>query len=169
LSDHLSKFELIQDRLADVQAKFLALLEEIPDELLEYDWADRRWTIKEELVHIVQVVEIMPGGIEKARTDRKRSMLAFIPAGFRHWINGQVIIPRKAKYATRETIALAYLTAHQILISKLGKLMDDDWEKGMPYPRTHRTVEQMAHRPVEHFEEHEAHIRCLLDMGIESK
>ena len=153
----------LKDKLEETQRKFLNLLEEIPHKELNEIWMGEGWTIKEELVHIVQVVEVIPPGIERASKGGKRSFLGFIPAGIRGWINGHIIIPQKAKNETRDTLASAYQSAHKNLIGKLDKLREDDWEKGMPYPRKYRTVEQMAYRPVEHFEEHEAHIRHLLD------
>lgn len=123
------------------------------------------WTLKEEMVHIVQVLELMLDGIERAIKGGRRSTLAIIPPGIRSWVNGQIIIPIKAKNETRATIAAAYQDAHKILVNLLVKLKDADWKKGMPYPRKFRTVEQMAYHQVEHFEEHEVHIRRCLKMG----
>jgi len=157
----------LQDKLEDVKNKFLRLLEDIPDKDLERKQIDETWTIKEELVHIIQVVEVIPSGIERASQGHQRSWLGFIPASLRSSVNGRIIIPQKAKNETRETIARAYQEAHKILISKLETLKDDDWKKGMPYPRKYRTVAQMAYRPVGHFEEHEVHIHRLLGMERE--
>ncbi len=155
---------MIQDQLEEVQTKFLRLLEEIPDRDLERKAIGENWTIKEELVHIVQVVEVIPAGIERASNGGRRSFLGFVPAKLRNWINGHVIIPWKAKNKSRETIAAAYQDAHKVLVNLLAKLNDKDWAKRLPYPRQYRTVEQIAYRPVEHFEEHKTHIRRLLGM-----
>ncbi len=54
----------IQEKLEEVQIKFLRLLEEIPDRDLERKPVGENWTIKQELVHIVQVLEVLPAGIE---------------------------------------------------------------------------------------------------------
>jgi len=156
----------MQGKLEEVQINFLRLLEEIPDRDLERKLAGESWTIKDELVHIVQVIQVIPAGIERASKGRKRSLLGFVPSGFRSWVNGHVIIPLKAKNETRETIASAYQDAHKVLVNKLDELNEKDWDKGMPYPRKYRTVEQMAYRPIEHFEEHEAHIHQLLGNEI---
>ena len=152
------------DKLEEVRIRFLRLLEEIPEGSLERKLPGENWTIKEELVHIVQVVEIIPAGIEGARQGSKRSLLGYVPTPVRSWINGCIIIPRKARNETRETIGRAYQEAHKILINKLEKLDEVDWQKSMPYPRKFRTIEQMANRPIEHFTEHEEHIRQLLGM-----
>ncbi len=36
--------------------------------------------------------------------------------------------------------------------------------RGAYFPREYRTVEQMAHRPAEHFAEHAAHLRHVLGL-----
>ena len=156
-----------QDKLEKVQSKFLCLLEEIPDRDWNRKFAGESWTIKQEMVHIVQVLQVLPAGIERASKGGKRSFLGSVPAGLRNWVNGHIIIPLKAKNETRESIARAYQDANKALVSTLEKLTEKDWNKGMPYPRKYRTVEQMAYRPVEHFEEHEAHLRRLLEMEKE--
>lgn len=156
----------LQDQLEEVQVKFLSLLEEIPNQEMDRKWADEGWTIKEELVHIIQVVEVIPAGIDTVSKGKKRSLLSLIPPSVRGWVNGQIIIPQKAKNKTRKTIMRAYQDAHKILIDKLEELSEGDLDKGMPYPRKYRTIAQMAYRPVEHFEEHEAHIRALLEMNV---
>jgi hypothetical protein len=162
MPDQIQRRKQIQGKLEEVQSRFLRLLAKIPDDHLERAWFGEGWTIKEELVHVVQVVEVMPSVIEQAIMGRKRSFLSFIPSGFRGWVNGNLIIPRKTKNATRESITAAYQDAHKVLINKLDEVKENDWGKGMPYPRKYRTVEQLAYRPIEHFEEHEAHIRQLL-------
>jgi hypothetical protein len=164
VSEQSNQAKSIQGRLLEIQHRFLSLLEEIP----EKDW-DRKisaegWTIKQEMVHIVQVLEVLPAGIERACRGSKRSLLGFIPSKLRNWANGQVIIPLRAKNQTRESIASAYQDAHDALINILMNLEEEDWEKGMPFPKKFRTVEQMAYRPVEHFDEHERHLRRVLGM-----
>jgi hypothetical protein len=167
LSNTLHKKKHLQDKLEEVQAKFLHLLEVIPEREMDKKWVGEGWTIKEELMHMVQVVEVIPKGIERASKGGKRSLLGFVPTDVRGWVNGYLIVPRKAKNETRETIARAYREAHKNLLNQLEKLREDDWEKGMPYPRKYRTIEQMAYRPVEHFEEHASHIHRLLEMKNE--
>jgi len=162
LSELSGKYKSIKDQLEETRSRFCRLLADIPDSDLDRPLVGGLWTIKQEMVHIVQALEVLPTGIERARVGSKRSLLGSIPSGLRNWVNGHIIIPWKAKYQTRETIANAYQDAHQIMLLSLENLTRDDWGKGMPYPRVYRTVEQMAQRPIEHFEEHEAHIRLLL-------
>jgi hypothetical protein len=162
MSDPFSRKRHLQDRLGATKRDFLCLLDEISDADLERLFPGEKWTIKEELVHIVQVLEVIPGGIERASQGGKRSMLGFVPSGLRSWVNGTLIIPRKAKHETQATIIKAYADAHENLINQLEELGEDDWHKGMPYPRKYRTLAQLAYRPVEHFEDHQAHIRTLM-------
>lgn len=159
LTDQSNKIKTIDNKLEEVKHDFLRLLEEIPD----IDW-DRKlsgegWTAKQEMVHIVQVLQVLPAGIKRARAGGKRSLLGFVPAAIRSWINGRILIPLKARKETRESIARTYKEAHKEFVRILGELTETDLRKGMPYPRKYRTVAQMAYRPVEHFKEHEAHLR----------
>ena len=57
---------------------------------------------------------------------------------------------------------MAALMPNDPLVDLLGALPEESWNKGMPYPKKYRTVEQMALRPAEHFEEHLGHLRNLL-------
>jgi len=114
----------------------------------------------------LQVLQIIPNGIEQAVKGRTQSILGYIPSNIRSWVNCHVIIPQKAKNATRESIASAYQDAHKVMLAILDEINENDWEKGIPYPRKYRTVKQLAHRPIEHFQEHEIHIRELVTKGI---
>ncbi len=156
-----TRLEAIREELEETQLKFLHLLDEVP----EKDWNRRfpgeGWTIKQEMVHIVQVINIIPDGIQRARAGRPRSFLAFVPTGLRSWVNGHVVIPMMARNATRASLADKYNRAHTALVDLLVTLTEEAWCKGMPYPKKYRTVEQMAHRPVEHFEEHLGHLRNI--------
>lgn len=44
------------------------------------------------------------------------------------------------------------------------ELPEEARQKGAAYPPQYRTVDQMAHRPAEHLEEHAAHLCRLLDL-----
>ncbi len=165
MSTQSNKIKHIQNQLEGVKLKFLGLLEEIPDADWERKPSGEGWTVKQEMVHILQVLQVIPRGIKRASAGRKRSLLGFVPAGLRGWVNGHILIPLKAKPETRGSIAENYLEAHKELIGIAGKLTEAELRKGMPYPRKYRTVEQMALRPVEHFEEHETHLRSLLRIG----
>jgi hypothetical protein len=156
-----ARLEAILEELDKARLKFLHLL----DEVSEKDWNRRfpgeGWTIKQEMVHIVQVLNVIPDGIRRASTGRVRSFLAFVPAGLRSWVNGHVVIPMMAINATHASLANNYNKAHTTLVDLLVTLPEEAWSKGMPYPKKYRTVEQMAHRPVEHFEEHLGHLRNM--------
>ncbi len=162
-----SCFESIQKELEEVRLNFFRLLDAISDS----DW-DRRllgegWTVKQEMVHIVQVLNVLSNGIRRASSKGKRSMLAIVPPGLRSWVNGYIVIPFLARSATRQSIAKAYDKAHNALLGLLKELPEEAWSKGVPYPRKYRTVEQMAHRPAEHFKEHVAHLRTLPGIKLE--
>lgn len=162
-----TQFELVREKLEEVRLRFLHLL----DEILEKDWNRRfpgeGWTIKQEMVHIVQVVNILPNGIRRASRGGKRSVLVIVPVSLRSWFNGYIVIPFMARGATLQTTAEAYNKAHGALLDMLEALPEDAWSKGMPYPRKYRTVEQMAHRPIEHFDEHLEHLQNMLGIKTE--
>jgi hypothetical protein len=154
--------KILQDELEQAKDDFLLLLANIPPDVWQQQPKGRAWTLKEELVHIVQVLEVIPKGIERARAGKKRSWLGLIPTGLRGWVNGRILIPRRARRETQVSIRSAYDEAHCVLVSLIAELTQTDLQKGMPYPRQYRTVEQMVYRPVEHFREHEVHIRQVL-------
>ena len=158
--------KVVREELEKVRLRFLHLLNTVS----EKDWNRRfpgeGWTIKQEMVHIVQVLYVIPTGIQQASAGRGRSLLAIVPAGLRSWVNGHIVIPMMSKNATRTTIADKYNKAHIALIDLLEALPEGSWSKGMPYPRKYRTVGQMAHRPAEHFEEHLEHLQNVLRIKI---
>ena len=160
-----NQFANIRPELEEVRQGFLRLLELIPDNALDRKFPGEGWTIKQELVHIVQALEILPKGIKRAVIGKGRSALSFIPTGVRGWINGFILIPLAARRATRISIAETYQKAFNMLLDTLKELPEEAWHKGAAYPRQYRTVEQMAHRPSEHFEEHAAHLCRLLNIN----
>ena len=164
MSNPSSQFANIQLELDEVRQNFLGLLELIPDEALDCKFPGEGWTVKQELVHIVQAVVILPKGIKRAVSGKSRSALSFIPTKIRGWFNGFVLIPLASRRATRASIVEAWGKAFNILLNTLREVPEEAWHKGTAYPRQYRTVEQMAHRPVEHFEEHAEHLCRLLNI-----
>lgn len=162
-----TRFEVVREELEKVRLRFLHLLDEVPEKDWNHRFPGEGWTIKQEMVHMVQVLNIIPTGIRRASTGRVRSFLAIVPAGLRGWVNGHVVVPLMSLNATRATIADKYNKAHTALVALLEALPEGSWSKGMPYPKKYRTVEQMAHRPAEHFEEHVGHLRNVLGIKVE--
>ncbi|MFC1878572.1 DinB family protein [Chloroflexota bacterium] len=156
------RFMKIKDELADVRQKFNWLLYQIPDGDWDLKLPGEAWTAKEEMMHIVQALEVLPKGINKAVGKSSRSILSFIPSELRGRVNGYIIIPLRSIGATKKSIADAYDQAYNAITKILANLPEDAWDKGAAYPRQYRTVEQMAHRPMEHFEEHSAHLCSVL-------
>jgi hypothetical protein len=164
MSSPSDRFANIQPELEEIQQSFLRLLELIPDDDLNRRFAGESWSIKQELVHIVQALELLPKGIERAVLGKRRSALSFIPIGVRGWFNGFILIPLAARQATRASIAKAYGKAFNKLLNTLREVPEEAWHRGTAYPRQYRTIEQMAHRPIEHFEEHATHLCRLLNI-----
>lgn len=96
--DKVSHFAIIKSELEEVKNKFLWLVYENP----EYDWGRKvpgdAWTAKEEMVHIVQALEVLPKGIRLALHGGKRSILSNVPSVIRSWVNGYLVIPILAKW-----------------------------------------------------------------------
>lgn len=159
---HSARFESVREELEMLRSRYLHLLNEIPDKDWNRRFPGEGWTIKQEMVHIVQVVNILPNGIRRASRGGRRSILAIVPGSLRSWLNGYIVIPFIARNATRRSIMEAYDKAHKALLDVLENLPEDAWNKGMPYPKKYRTVEQLAHRPLEHFEEHLEHLQNAL-------
>lgn len=167
LSTQPTRLKGIREELSKVQLGFLHLIDEISEEDWNRRFPGKGWTIKQEMVHIVQVLNVIPKGIRRASNGGRRSILAIVPTSLRGWANGYIIIPFMARSATCQSVAEAYKKAHIVLINTLEELPEEAWSKGMPYPRKYRTVEQMAHRPAEHFEEHLGHLRNVIGIKIQ--
>jgi hypothetical protein len=75
-------------------------------------------------------------------------------------VNGYIVI---------SILANAFENAFHSLVEILEKFPEEDWKKGTRYPRQYRTVEQMAHRPKERFDEHAPHLCEKLGIGREGK
>ncbi|HLO28482.1 MAG TPA: DinB family protein [Anaerolineales bacterium] len=163
MSNPSNQFANILPELEEVRENFLRLVETIPEDVLDHKFPGEGWTIKQELVHIVQAVAILPKGIKRAVVGKNRSALSFIPTNMRSWFNGFILIPLASRRATRASIVEAYGQAFNTLLNTLREVPEEAWHKGAAYPRQYRTVEQMAHRPAEHFEEHAAHLCRLLN------
>lgn len=162
-----TRFEAVREKLEDTRSQFLHLLDTIP----EKDWERRHpgegWSIQQEMVHIVQVVSILPNGIRRASQGGRKSILAIVPPGLRSWFNGHILIPLLARRATRRSVGEAYNKAHKALLDILAGLPEEAWSKGIPYPRKYRSVEQLALRPAAHFEEHREHLRNLVGIRMD--
>ena len=155
----LDQIEKINEELVDVKKEFISLVKETSEDYWERKFKGEIWTIKEEMVHIVQALQILPKGINRAITESGRSFLSYIPSGLRGWVNGYIIVPRLARKLTSESLINEYEKAHIALLLTLERISGKDWQKGTKYPQKFRTVEEMFHRPKEHFEEHARNIR----------
>jgi DinB family protein len=164
---HPTRFEPVREKLERVRLRFLSLLDKIPEKDWDRHLPGEGWTIKQEMVHMVQVLNVLPNGIRRASKGGERSILAIVPTHLRSWFNGHIIVPFMARSATRQSTGEAYSKAHGTLVKILEVLPEEAWGKGMPYPKKYRTVEQMALRPIEHFEEHLVHLQNVLGSKIE--
>jgi hypothetical protein len=158
-----SRLEAAKVQLEAVQQDFFGLLEAIPEAGWDSKPSGSGWTARQLMVHMVQVLEILPAGIIRASTGGRKSLLSLVPPDLRGWVNGRIIVPLKARGENHESIARSYQVANRRLIYTLEQLAEEDWDKGMPYPSQFRTVEQMAYRPVEHLEEHKANLLPWLE------
>src|SRR5512145_2094688 len=98
------QFEFMREELEKVRLAFLRLLDAIPEQDWERRFPGEGWTIKQEMVHMVQVFKVIPAGIRRASAGRGRSLLAIVPAGLRSWVNGQIVIPWMSRIVTRASI-----------------------------------------------------------------
>lgn len=162
-----AQLESARVKLEEVRGKFLSLLGKISEDDWDRRFPNEGWTVKQEMVHIVQVLNVLPKGIKRASEGGRRSILAVVPTNLRGWFNGRILVPFMARNATRQSVGEAYNKAHHVLLDLLAALPEDAWSRGMPYPKKYRTVEQMAFRPVEHFQEHVEHLRNMLGIEME--
>jgi DinB superfamily len=157
------QFASIQAELENVKDEFHQLLASIPDEDWNRKIPGEHWTAKQELVHVAQALQTIPGSIQRATTGHGGALMALTPVALRNWANGYILIPVISRKATRDSITAEYEKAHADLVDLLGTLPDEAWSKGAKYGE-YMTVEQMAHHPREHLAEHSAHLRQVLHL-----
>ena len=159
MNSESDRIEKINQELVEVRKDFTLLVQETAGNNWDRKIAGEVWSIKEELAHIVQALQVLPRGIKRAITGSGRSFLSFVPSRLRGWLNGHIIVPHMAKKLTHEALIEAYEKAHLELLLTLEQVSAEDWQKGTKYPQKYRTVAEMFHRPKEHFEEHASNIR----------
>ena len=159
------QFIQARDQLEQTRLAFLKLLEAISDSDWDRPVQDERWTVKQEMTHVIQVMKAVQGAVDRAVTGRRFSFLSAVPTIARNVINGHLIVPIMAKEATQDSVARAYQEAHEMLLATLEGLPEEAWSRSTSFPRRHRSVEELANRPVEHFDEHMVHIHRVLLMG----
>lgn len=164
-SPETSQFLLARDQLERTRLAFVELLGSISESDWDHPLQGEGWTIKQEMLHMVQVIKALRGAVNRAVTGRGPSLLSVVPSPVRNIVNGRLIVPIMARRATQESVASAYQEAHEALLATLKELPEEAWNRGIPFPRRYRTVEELAYRPVEHFDEHAAHIRRVLMMN----
>ncbi len=159
------QFLQARNQLEPARLAFLELLEAISDSDWDRPVQGERWTVKQEMTHVVQVMKAVQGAVDRAVTGRRFSFLSAVSTIARNVINGYLIVPILAKEATQESVARAYQEAHEGLLATLEGLPEEAWSRSTSFPRRYRTVDELAYRPVEHFDEHVAHVHRVLVMG----
>ncbi len=155
---------LTKTELEQTKTRFLQLLADIPDEDWNRPIPGEHWCARQEMAHVAQVVRTLPVGIKRATSGRGGRLLALAPISLRRWVNGYIIVPVITRGETRSSVMAAYEKAHVALLQILEGLAEDAWNKGTAFGGEYLTVQDMAHRPVEHFDEHSAHLRRALGL-----
>ena len=92
INTELDRLENINKELVEVRKEFTLLVKEISEDNWEGKIKGETWSIKEELVHIVQALQVLPKGVNQAITESGRSLLSYIPSGLRGWVNGYIVV-----------------------------------------------------------------------------
>jgi hypothetical protein len=138
---------------------FHALLNSLSDADLARSSTNPAWTIKEELWHITFGLGFQAGMLRRARLGRNRLQM---PLPLRDWISERMV-RMQGRRATRQTLAQRYDTAHAAFLAVVDSIRDDEWAHGARFfGGMYRRVDELVHRPAEHFAEHEAAIRRSL-------
>lgn len=77
-----TRFESARVKLEEVRGKFLHLLDTISEDDWDRPFPNEGWTVRQEMVHIVQVLNVLPSGIKRASEGGRRSILALVPRRF---------------------------------------------------------------------------------------
>ena len=92
INTELDRLENINKELVEVRKEFTLLVKEISEDNWEGKINGETWSIKEELVHIVQALQVLPKGVNQAIKESGQSLLSYIPSGLRGWVNGYIVV-----------------------------------------------------------------------------
>ena len=142
--------------LEETRSAFHALLAQVPDDAWESSTNNPFWNNRQLLYHIVMAVEMFPQDIKLIRRQR----LISPPAWLFNWLN--IYSTRwRARRHNRASLAAAYDSAHDIVLTILDGIKEEEWNLSGRYPDLggnmpggHRTIEMMFHYLSQHFQDH---------------
>lgn len=156
----------IRDELDDTRYAFYVLLGGITEAELDRP-TGFLWTIRAELIHIIQVNGLLPRQINQARRlAAQTSLLPTLPfsANFQDWVNEYLMIPVLAPRVTRGSLARHYDLAYARIQGLLTEIGPTEWGKGVFIQGgVDQTVEDLFHRPARHFQKHADRIQSRLE------
>lgn len=140
------------------------LVDSIPTDYWDQLIPGEDWTIQMEVAHIVQAMMLIPDGVERVRKGKHGlSLLFLVPLPLRNWVNGHIVVPKIAHKFTPVLAVRQYDQAHHAVLACLEIISDEDFQRSATFGSgLHRTIEDIFHRPEQHFAEHYAAIQQKL-------
>ena len=162
------KRQAIYTQLNTARAEFHALLNSLSEQDFQKQSLNPGWTNGEILAHmtfgfiIVNVLLPMArlwGRLPKGSSQWFAWLLNAVTGPF-NWMN-ELGARGQGKIFTRKRIGKIYDRAYFSLLSKINSIRDDEWERGMYYPKKwdanfdeFMTLEKLFYYPVIHFNFH---------------
>lgn len=145
----------VRKELEATRTAFHQLLDSVTDAELIQLIPGSAWTLQAEFYHITQSINYVPAAIVRAyRGGAAFSALYSLPAFLRNWVNGTFLVPRQGRKATRASIAAAYDRHHARVVEAIAGVKDDEWNRSANFGLARITVDEVAHRPINHFRDH---------------
>lgn len=162
----------ISSSLNQAHDEFHALVSSIPEDAWQKKSLNSGWTNGEILAHItfgfILMNILLPmakvwGKLPRRTSKLFASFLNFITKPF-NWINA-LGTRGQAKVFTQKRVTKIFDKAYEMLLSKLDKIQDTEWQTGMYYPTKwdanfsdFMTLEKLFYYPIVHFRFHKGQI-----------
>jgi hypothetical protein len=150
----------IRQNLETTHASFRELIASIPDAKWQAKSGNPGWTVGQLAWHITSGLTFSSQMIENAKKGKQVNIPSFLmPVAYK--LN-EMRVRRSSRGATKQSVLADYDREQAKLLGLLGGITDDELAVVKSNFGQTRSVREMFHVPVEHFEEHAPEIRAAL-------
>ena len=147
------------EHLWATQTNFHALLDALAEDDLRRPSANRAWSVREVLTHVVWSLELLPSEVTNAR--KGKGMFNY-PPRIRDWLNAQ-LTRLGARGQTLQRLRQRYDVAFAAALATLDDVCDDDFQLGARFwSEGFRDIEGLFTAQIDHLAEHGADIRSAV-------
>lgn len=143
--------------------QFHQLFNNISQEQWDLKKAGREWTIKEIMVHVSSVLNVLPSEITLAREHRHRSLPSFVPPQSWDFLNYCTTVINAKRFSVA-TLPDFYDSAHEEVLAVIKTIQPDEWDKGAFLFGRFQSVAYISQKPLPHVQFHTTQIRKIIQI-----